>query len=236
MRSSLIATIHKTLILVAESIHVDQDAVKCAKKAEVALVAQLCSAVEKIEKLESELAVLKGFDASALTSLQLEIAREEVAHLNERLSATQAMLEATEKQIDRVPPVVEDLECVNSELRSACFAKDKELIFMHAEMSRLKEVASKLESKEVDLQGALSANKNLKNELDELHGAHNGLVEENVQLKNEEASHEVALASCQADLYKLAYVDHLQSRSSDYEFFEKDFETFSISPVDLLDF
>ena len=69
-----------------------------------------------------------------------------------------------------------------------------------------------------------------------LQGAHSGLVEENVQLKNETAGHEVTLASCQADFYKLGYVDHLQGRPSDYEFSEKDFETFFISPVDLLDF
>ena len=121
-RSSLIATMHKTLILAAESMHVDQDAVKCAKEAEVALVAQLRSATEKIEKLESELVVLEESDASVPTSLQLEIAREDAAHLNARLSATQVMLEAVEKEINCVSPVVEDLERVNSKLRSACFA------------------------------------------------------------------------------------------------------------------
>ncbi|KAM1857182.1 hypothetical protein ACFX14_007317 [Malus domestica] len=107
---------------------------------------------------------------------------------------------------------------------------------MHAEASHLKEVASKLESKEVDLQGVLSASKNLKKELDELHGAHTGLVEENAQLKNKKVGHEVTLASCQTDFYKLGYVDHLQGKPSDYEFSEKNFETFSISPINLLDF
>ncbi|KAM1243674.1 hypothetical protein ACFX2G_035903 [Malus domestica] len=201
-RSSLIATMHKTLILVVESMRVDQDAVKCAKEVEMEL---------------------------------LEIAQQKVAHLNVRLSATQAMLEIAENEVSRVSQVVEDFECVNSELRSACFAKDDELIFMHAEMSHLKQVASKLESKEMDQQGALSS-ENLKNELDEFHGAHTGLVEENVQLKDEKVGHEVALVFCQANFYKLGYVDHLQSRSSDYEFSEKDFKTFSISPVDFLDF
>ena len=85
-------------------------------------------------------------------------------------------------------------------------------------------------------QGAMSASENLKKELDELQGAHTWLVEENVQLKNEKVGHEVAFASCQADFYKLGYVDHLQGRPSDYEFSEKNFEIFSISPVDLLDF
>ena len=57
-----------------------------------------------------------------------------------------------------------------------------------------------------------------------------------MKLKNEKSDHEVVLASCQANFYKLGYVDHLQGRPSDYEFSEKVFETFSISPVDLLDF
>ncbi|KAB2600333.1 plastidial pyruvate kinase 1 [Pyrus ussuriensis x Pyrus communis] len=113
-RSSLIATMHKTLILAAESMRVDQDVVKCAKVVEVAL---------------------------------LEIAREETIYLNARLSATQAMLETTEKEISHI--------------------------------------VSKLESKEVDLQGALSTSLNLKNELDELQGAHVGLVEKIAWLKNE---------------------------------------------------
>ena len=158
----MIATIHKTLILAAESMRVDHDASKCAKEAEVALVAQLRSAAEKIGKLEFELAILKGSDVSAPTSLQLEITREKATHLNARLSKTQTMLEATKKEINHVFPVVEDLERVNLELKSACFAKDEELIFMHAEVSCLKEIATKLKSKEMDLQGVLSANENLK--------------------------------------------------------------------------
>lgn len=146
------------------------------------------------------------------------------------------MLEVAEKEISHVSPMVKDLEHVNSELQSACFAKDEKLIFIHAEVSSLKEIASKLKSKEVDLQGALSASVNQKNELDELQGAHTGLVEENVQLKNEKVGHEVALASCQANFYKFGYVNHLQGRPSYYEFSKKDFETFSNSPIDMLDF
>ncbi|KAM1421416.1 hypothetical protein ACFX2I_003681 [Malus domestica] len=56
---------HKTLILATKSMCIDQDAVKCDKEAEVALVAQLRLGVEKIEKLESEFIVLKGFDVFA---------------------------------------------------------------------------------------------------------------------------------------------------------------------------
>ncbi|KAM1581846.1 hypothetical protein ACFX10_029648 [Malus domestica] len=77
-RSSLSATMHKTLILEAKSIRVDQDAIKCAKEAEVALVAQLRSAVENTEKLISALVVLKGYNVSAPTFLQLEIAHQEL--------------------------------------------------------------------------------------------------------------------------------------------------------------
>ncbi|KAM1216520.1 hypothetical protein ACFX2J_012792 [Malus domestica] len=69
MKSSLIAIMYKTLILATGSMRIDQDAVKYAKETEVALVAQLRSAAERIKKLESELAVLKGSDVSALTSL-----------------------------------------------------------------------------------------------------------------------------------------------------------------------
>ncbi|KAB2603643.1 S ribonuclease [Pyrus ussuriensis x Pyrus communis] len=224
-RSSLIAIMHKALILAPESMRIDQDAIKCAKEVEMVLMAQLRSVVEKIEELEFELAVLKGYDVSAPTYLQLEIAHQEVAHLKAKLSAIQVMLEVAENEVSCVSLVVEDLEHVNSKLQFAYFAKDDDLIFMHVEVSHLKEVASKLKSKEVDLQ-----------ELDELQGTHIGLLEEHVRLKNEKASHEVAFASCQADFYKLSYVDHFQGRPSNYEFSEKDFEIFSISPVDLLDF
>ncbi|KAB2629018.1 hypothetical protein D8674_033813 [Pyrus ussuriensis x Pyrus communis] len=71
-RSSLIATMHKTLILAAKFMRVDQDVVKCANEVKVALTTQLRSVVKKIEKLEFELAVLKGSDVFAPTSMQLE--------------------------------------------------------------------------------------------------------------------------------------------------------------------
>ena len=150
-RSSLIVTMHKTLILAAEFIRVHQDAVKCAKEAEVPLTAQFRLAAEKIEKLEYEFAILKRSNVSAPTSMQLETVHQEVFHLNAKLSATQAILEAEENEVSCVTTVVKDLECVNSELRSACFAKDEEFVFMHAEVSHLKDVASKLKSKEIYL-------------------------------------------------------------------------------------
>ncbi|KAB2595398.1 S ribonuclease [Pyrus ussuriensis x Pyrus communis] len=129
---------------------------------------------------------------------ELKIAHQEVVDLKIRLNTTQVMLEAVENEVSCVSPMVDDLKLVNSEVQSACFAKDEELIFMHTEVSRLKEVASKLKSKEVDLQGTLSVSENLRKELDELQGAHTGLIEENVQLKNEKVGHKVALASFQA--------------------------------------
>ena len=77
---------------------VDQDVVKHAKKAEVKLTAQLRSDVEKIEKLEFELIVWKGSNVSAPTSVQLATVHQEVVDLKGKLSSTQAMLEATNKE------------------------------------------------------------------------------------------------------------------------------------------
>ena len=45
---------------------------------------------------------------------------------------------------------------------------------------QFKDVTSKLESKEVDVQGVLSASENLKKELNILQDAHTGLDEENI--------------------------------------------------------
>lgn len=61
-RSSLFATMQKTLILAARSMWADQDAVKSANEVEVTLMAQLRSVAENIEKLKFELVILKGFD------------------------------------------------------------------------------------------------------------------------------------------------------------------------------
>ncbi|KAM1252360.1 hypothetical protein ACFX2J_040373 [Malus domestica] len=129
------------------------------------------------------------------------------------------MLEAAQNEVSRVFPVVEDLERANLELRSAYFAKDEELNFMHAKVPRLKKIASKLESKEVDLQGTLSTGENLRKELDELQSAHNGLVKENMQLKNEKVGHEVAFSSSkgqevQAGAVEDELMEALATRSS----------------------
>ena len=62
------------------------------------------------------------------------------------------------------------------------------------------------------------------------------LLEEVEQLKCEKVGFEALLSQNQSDFYKLGYVDHLFGRPSDFEFSEKDFETFSISPEDLFAF
>ena len=83
------------------------------------------------------------------------------------------------------------------------------------------------------LQGALKINDNLKKEMEEMQRARIRLLEETEQLKGEKAGFEASLTQSQFDFYKLGYVDHLFGRPSDFEFSEKDFETFSISPEDL---
>ncbi|KAM0986055.1 hypothetical protein ACFX2C_013269 [Malus domestica] len=93
-----------------------------------------------------------------------------------------------------------------------------------------------LEPQVLELQSALKINDNLKKEIEELQQVHACLLEENEQLKGEKARFEASVTQSQADFYKLGYVDHLYGRPSDFEFFGKDFETFSISPEDLLAF
>ncbi|KAM2008271.1 hypothetical protein EV1_003087 [Malus domestica] len=88
----------------------------------------------------------------------------------------------------------------------------------------------------LELQGALKINSSLKKEVDELQRIRAGLLKENEQLKGEKVGLEALLTQSQADFYKLGYVNHLFGRPFDFEFFGKDFETFSISPEDLLAF
>ena len=46
----------------------------------------------------------------------------------------------------------------------------------------------------------------------------------------------MVLTLSQANFYNFGYVEHIQGRPSNYKFSEKDFETFFISSVDLIDF
>lgn len=63
-----------------------------------------------------------------------------------------------------------------------------ELLVMHNDVVQLKKATSKLESKEMELQGMLFIIKNLKKELDELQSARTDLIEENNQLKSEKSN------------------------------------------------
>lgn len=81
-----------------------------------------------------------------------------------RLNETQAMLEATEKEVNCYMPQIQDLEHVNSKLRSTYCAKDVELTSTPNDVTCLQKVASRLKFKKVELQNVLFANENLKNE------------------------------------------------------------------------
>ena len=67
--TALLAIMQKTTILVAESMLLDQEDTKAAKEVARTMVAKAYSSTEKVKKLESELATLKGSNISAPTSL-----------------------------------------------------------------------------------------------------------------------------------------------------------------------
>ena len=123
-----------------------------------------------------------------------------------------------------------------SEIRSAAYAKDEELIAAYNQVIHLKKVVDRFEPQVLELQGALKINDNMKKEVDKLQRVHACLIEENEQFKGEKARFEASLTQSQSNFYKLGYVDHLFAWSSNFEFFGKNFETFSISPEDLLVF
>ncbi|KAB2597434.1 hypothetical protein D8674_000354 [Pyrus ussuriensis x Pyrus communis] len=87
------------------------------------------------------------------------------------------------------------------------------------------DLKTRLDVIQVKYESALNINENLKNEVDELQPVRVGLLEENEQMKGEKV-----------DFYKLGYVEHLFGKPSNFEFTGKDFETFSISPENLLAF
>ncbi|KAM1486977.1 hypothetical protein ACFX2I_001096 [Malus domestica] len=233
-KAVLLSMMQKTTLLAAESILLDQEDTKAAKEMAKTMAAEAYSSVEKIKKLESELAVLKGSNIPAPTSLQLEAARQEITDLNTRLDAIQVKYEGAEKEIEGYIPQIQDLECSISEFRSAAYAKDEELIDVYNQVIHFKKVVDRLEPQVLELQSTLKINDNLKKEIEELQRVRACLLEENEQLKVEKAGFEASLTQSQADFYKLGYVDHLYGRPSDFEFSGKDFETFSISPEDLL--
>ena len=73
-RAALLTMMQKTAILAAESMVLDQEDTKAAKEVARSMAAEAYSSAEKVKKLESELAALKGSNISAPTSLQLETA------------------------------------------------------------------------------------------------------------------------------------------------------------------
>lgn len=89
--------------------------------------------------------------------------------------------------------LVQDLKHAISKFWFAHDAKDVELIAIHNDVVQLKKVISRLESKEGELQGTLSASQKVEKELDEIHNARIDLIEENMQLKSEKSSLEVVL-------------------------------------------
>ena len=214
----------------------DQEDIKAAQEVARSMAAEAFSSTKKVKNLESELAALKGSNVSAPTSLQLETARHEIANLKARLDATQVKYESAEKEIERYIPQIQDLERSISESRSAAYAKDEELVAAYNQVIHLKKIVDRLEPQVLKLQGALKINESLKNEVKEMQRVRACLLEEMEQLKIEKTGFEASLTQNQSDFYKLGYVDHLFRRPSDFEFFEKDFETFSISPEDLLAF
>ena len=235
-RAALLTMMQKTAILAAESMVLDQEDIKAAQEVAKSMAAEAYSSTEKVKNLESELAALKGSNVSASTSLQLETARHEIANLKARLDATQVKYESAEKEIERYIPQIQDLERSISESRFAAYAKDEELIAAYNQVIHLKKIVDRLEPQVLELQGALKINESLKKEVKEMQRVRVCLLEEMGQLKSEKAGFEASLTQNKSDFYKLGYVDHLFGRPSDFEFSEKDFETFSISSEDLLAF
>ena len=235
-RAALLTMMQKTVILAAESVVLDQEDIKAAQEVARSMAAEAYSSTEKVKNLESELAALKGSNVSAPTSLQLETARHEIANLKARLDATHVKYESAENEIERYIPQIQDLERSISESRSAAYAKDEDLIAAYNQVIHLKKIVDRLEPQVLEVQGALKINESLKKEVEEMQRVRACLLEEMEQLKIEKTGFEASLTQNQSDFYKLGYVDHLFGRPSDFEFSEKDFETFSISPEDLLAF
>ncbi|CAN6708044.1 unnamed protein product [Malus baccata var. baccata] len=140
----------------------------------------------------------------------LEATHQEIMVLKIRLDAIQVKYESAEKEIEGYIPQIQDLERSIAEFRSAAYANDEELIAAYNQVIHFKKVVDRLEPQLLELQSALKINDNLKKEIEELLG--------------------------QVDFYKLGYVDHFYGRPSDFKFFGKNFETFSISQEDLLSF
>ena len=98
-RTALLAMTQKTTILAAEPMLLDPEDTKVAKEMAKVVVVEAYSSTEKIKRLESELSTLKGSNISASTSLQLEIACQEIFDLKNRLDAIQVEYESADENI-----------------------------------------------------------------------------------------------------------------------------------------
>ncbi|TQE00430.1 hypothetical protein C1H46_013938 [Malus baccata] len=235
-KTALLAMMQKTTILVAESMLLNQEDTKVAKKVAKVMAIEAYYSADKIKMLESEIVALKGYNISAPIFLQLEIACQDIVNLKTRLDVIQVKYESAEKEIGCHIPQIQHLKRAVSELCFATYAKDEELIAIYNQVIHFKKIVDKLKPQVLELQGALNINEGLKKEVNELQRFHVGLLEKNGQLNGEKAGLEALLVQSQADFYKLGYVDHLFGRPSDFKFAERYSKTFSISPEDLLAF
>ncbi|KAM1538063.1 hypothetical protein ACFX10_003018 [Malus domestica] len=171
----------------------DQKDTKAAKEVAKTMEAKAYSSTKKIKRLKSELVALKGFNISTPISLQLKTTCQKIIDLKTKLDAIQVTYESTEKEIGCYIPQIQDLERAISELRSAAYAKDEELIAAYNQVIHFKKIVNRLEP-----QGPLKINESLKNEVDELQHVHVGLLEENEQLKVEEVGAQAGAAGGEA--------------------------------------
>ncbi|KAM2717434.1 hypothetical protein EV1_029462 [Malus domestica] len=192
----------------------DQKDTKAAKEVAKTMATEAYSFAEKIKRLKSEL----------------------IVDLKTWLDTIQVKHESAVKEIGCYIPQIQDLECIFSELCSATYTKDKELITVYNQVIHFKKIVDRLEPQVLELQGALKINERLKKEVDELQCVCVSLPEENEQLKGENDRLEALLVQSQVNFYKLCYVDYLYGKPSDFEFAGKNFEIFSISLKNMIAF
>ena len=108
-----------------------------------------------------------------------------------RLEAIQIKYESAENGIRCYIPQIQDFERAVSELRSAAYAKDEELIAAYNQVIHFKRIVDRLEPQVLELQGVLKIKESLKKEVDEQQRFRIDLLEENEQLKGENDGLEV---------------------------------------------
>ncbi|KAM1474552.1 hypothetical protein ACFX2I_030549 [Malus domestica] len=87
---------HKTTILAAEYMFLDQEDTKEVAKT---MATEAYSLAKKVKRLEFELIALKGSNIFTPSSLQLEIIRQKIIDFKTRLNAIQVKYESIEKEI-----------------------------------------------------------------------------------------------------------------------------------------